>query len=734
MKHVKALLAFLTLLIMASGVSGCSHDGGSADDKASADADKTGSFVSEDDGVYLSTISGISVSDEDVQYAQFAFARDGKVYFIVSVVDEETGDSTDCLRCFDEITGEIEGEDVYFTDEEEELNVFDIAPCGDDGYVFFAMNYPDKWLGKCSLDGKTTFKKKLSDIPEIRSGAVPQGGIVCDGKNTYITLDKKVIALDEEFKYIDTAAKFDIGGMCAGDDGLLYSVDFLSNNMSTFDPKTCKYEEGIKKIPRANEVFKGGPGEILITNNSTVKSYDIATGCITNLFNLIDVDINSQIFKSVYRDEEGDLHILYQDYGSFADGSEGVCCAKVKRYDAADAPKQKVIRFACYYLNSDIKNVIVRFNQSHPDVRIKVRAYMDDYVEEEDILAAFDKDILDDEKFDVVMLPSENVKKYSSKGFFEDLMPVMENDSSFDLSKYYENIIFATKEGEKLYTFTPGAIISCYLADSEVFGDKEKLTIYDMTEARSKYPDIPFINNGDRDEVFAALLKDDVRAYVGDKEGKYNFDTKEFRALCEFADSFPDWTDEYSEKYSWDNVSNENVKDGKEIIRKVTASMPSDYLLNMKICGKKFRIYGADTRNVKGYVLLPSDSFGIHFKSEHKEEAWEFIKAIADREPMLSWSIFSANKDTFEKCLTELREEGVNIMVDEVLYEIKATDENAALLRDMIENAEVAKTLDGPVMDIIAGEMPAYFAGEKSLDETIKIIQKRVNLYVEENR
>ena len=73
-------------------------------------------------------------------------------------------------------------------------------------------------------------------------------------------------------------------------------------------------------------------------------------------------------------------------------------------------------------------------------------------------------------------------------------------------------------------------------------------------------------------------------------------------------------------------------------------------------------------------------------------------------------------------------------MVDEVLYEIKATDEDAALLRDMIENAEVAKTLDGPVMDIIAGEMPAYFAGEKSLDETIKIIQKRVNLYVEENR
>ena len=734
MKHIKVLLVLLTVLIMAVGVQGCSRKGSSADDKASPDADKTGSFVLEDDGVYLSTISEISVSDEDVQYARFAFARDGKVYFIVSVIDEETGDSTDCLRCFDEVTGEIVGEDVYFTDEEEELDVFDITPCGDDGYVFFAMNYPDKWLGKCSLDGKVILKKKLSDIPEIGSGEVPRGGIVCDGKNTYIRLGKKVVALNEEFKYIDTASKIDVGGMCAGDDGLLYSVDFLSNNMSTFDPKTCKYEEGIKKIPRANEVFKGGPGEILITNNSTVKSYDIATGCITNLFNLIDVDINSQIFKSVYRDDEGDLHILYQDYGSFADGSEGVCCAKVKRYDAADAPEQKVIRFACYYLNSDIKNVIVRFNQSHPDVRIKVRAYMDDYVEKEDILAAFDKDILDDEKFDVVMLPSENVKKYSSKGFFEDLISVMENDSSFDLRNYYENIIFATKEGEKLYTFTPGARISCYLADSEVFGDKEKLTIYDMAEARSKYPDIPFINNGDRDEVFAALLKDDIRAYVGDKEGKYNFDTKEFRALCEFAASFPDWTDEYSEKYSWDNVSNENVKDGKEIIRKVTASMPSDYLLNMKICGKEFRIYGADTRNGKGYVLVPAESVGIHYKSEHKEEAWEFIKAIADREPMPHWSIFSANRDTFDKCLKELKEEGINIMVDEVLYEIKAKDEDVAVLRDMIENAEVAKTLDGPVMDIIAGEMPAYFAGEKSLDETIKIIQKRVNLYVEENR
>ncbi|MBO4679347.1 MAG: hypothetical protein J5626_06725, partial [Lachnospiraceae bacterium] len=55
-------------------------------------------------------------------------------------------------------------------------------------------------------------------------------------------------------------------------------------------------------------------------------------------------------------------------------------------------------------------------------------------------------------------------------------------------------------------------------------------------------------------------------------------------------------------------------------------------------------------------------------------------------------------------------------------------------IRGMLENATLGHSLDNQVYAIVYEEIPAYFAGEKSLDETIKIIQKRVDLYVEENR
>ena len=36
--------------------------------------------------------------------------------------------------------------------------------------------------------------------------------------------------------------------------------------------------------------------------------------------------------------------------------------------------------------------------------------------------------------------------------------------------------------------------------------------------------------------------------------------------------------------------------------------------------------------------------------------------------------------------------------------------------------------------EIITDQAGAYFSGDKSLDETVKLIQDRVNLYINENR
>jgi len=62
------------------------------------------------------------------------------------------------------------------------------------------------------------------------------------------------------------------------------------------------------------------------------------------------------------------------------------------------------------------------------------------------------------------------------------------------------------------------------------------------------------------------------------------------------------------------------------------------------------------------------------------------------------------------------------------------TEADGNIIIDMMEQAIATPELDAKIWDIIEEEVSYYFAGEKTLEETVKILQKRVNLYLEESR
>ena len=60
------------------------------------------------------------------------------------------------------------------------------------------------------------------------------------------------------------------------------------------------------------------------------------------------------------------------------------------------------------------------------------------------------------------------------------------------------------------------------------------------------------------------------------------------------------------------------------------------------------------------------------------------------------------------------------------------SQEEADVIRNIIENG-LLLDWNNPVITIVMEEAPAYFEGQKSLDEVTDIIQNRVQLYVDEN-
>lgn len=65
---------------------------------------------------------------------------------------------------------------------------------------------------------------------------------------------------------------------------------------------------------------------------------------------------------------------------------------------------------------------------------------------------------------------------------------------------------------------------------------------------------------------------------------------------------------------------------------------------------------------------------------------------------------------------------------------VPLTDKEAKLYEDLVNNTKKSGGYNSALMEIITEEAKAYFAGEKSLDETADIIQNRIKTYVNENR
>ena len=153
-----------------------------------------------------------------------------------------------------------------------------------------------------------------------------------------------------------------------------------------------------------------------------------------------------------------------------------LCSVDIKRYDKESAPQSDEIRIACVSMNSDLRTVINDYKLAHPDIRVKIKSYMDDYKDTSDMYAAIDRDIIDNVNYDIWILSGLAVNKYSSKGLFEDLMPYIENDSSFDLSRYYERALLSQKKDGRLYVMDAarGSNIFVGSVDYEVYYDAYK--------------------------------------------------------------------------------------------------------------------------------------------------------------------------------------------------------------------------------------------------------------------
>lgn len=162
--------------------------------------------------------------------------------------------------------------------------------------------------------------------------------------------------------------------------------------------------------------------------------------------------------------------------------------------------------------------------------------------------------------------------------------------------------------------------------------------------------------------------------------------------------------------------------------------------------------------------------WGISAGCEDKEAAWSFVRQLllpsAGEEEIESTiydlQYFPIHKEAFDRCLEPqyfIYEDGtyavdrdgkpiedpksmivIPSMMDNsnplqmVVYELAPSETQMERFWTLYNSIDQMSSTDSALLEIILEQAEEYFAGDKSLDETADLIQRRASLYVNENR
>ena len=249
-----------------------------------------------------------------------------------------------------------------------------------------------------------------------------------------------------------------------------------------------------------------------------------------------------------------------------------------------------------------------------------------------------------------------------------------------------------------------------------------------------EHKDSLLLANYTKQNALKLFLQYSMDSYYDVTTGECNFDGEEFRNLLKVVDCFP-----ISSTYE-DFQSSKYAKDEILLILEYCPRQDSLYSYRA-LFGEDVTFIGYPTSTGSGNVAgVGNGVYTINAASEHKEEAWQFIREflLEEYQNKIALSI-PINKKAFEQQLMDAMNKEINDKVSGSFYDImlkeqQLSEEDAQTLRDMVYGVTRNNSYDYQMMNLILEEAESYFSGQKSLDEVVAIIQNRAQLYVDENK
>ena len=634
-----------------------------------------------------------------------------------------------------------------------------------------------RFLCRLDSEGNCLFSK---DITEQAGRDVSLDRLAVDAQGRiYIFVDNGEILLytgdgdyhgSVSYSSPDSPAPAWIVGACDGADGKYYvcigrrSVDIAGGNtegndarcsLIELDFESAKLFEIAENLPDINGLCAGRqPDEgfigesddsgnrydLLLYDNIAVYGYNFAAqksdsgSAGEELFVWMDSDINGYCVTNLYLLEDGRLCATVEDWIN-----DDRVIVLLKRTKAEEVPlrEELVIVTVDGEKSSNLAAMAVKFNRGNSRYHLTVKNYAS--------LTDLYNAVLTGEPMDLIDLSGVNVQRLAVQGFFEDLAPLLDRSELFDRADFVDGILDAYTFDGTLVGIPTAFYLRTVVGNSARLENKTGLALEELLSMADRYPGTKAFDGVTKEEMMQYLMMFNEDTFIDWDTGTCHFDSEIFKAVLAFVSQFPDSAESGKEEASLPT----RIQNGEVLFAIEEMTTFSAFQEPAEMFGENAACVGFPTADGRGgHLLITGDAYAIAAVSEHKEGAWSFIEDFLTREKGEFYYItLNTNFTTFKKILYKDIEDTIEIgsqyessrfprriYEDGWMFQWHAlTWDEVNVILELIPDATPFFSVENDqIIKIINEEAPAYYSGQKEVDDVAGIIQNRVQLYVSE--
>ncbi len=639
----------------------------------------------------------------------------------------------------------------------------------DGGYSEYMHNEQRMYLRTLNADGTEKARIDLGVLRADDSDYFYINSVEADGAGRiYCTRDQSVSILDGSGKLLGTIEGdtwFD--QLIRMGDGSVAAIFWgeEGQSMATIDPEGLKLGEPVR-VP--NGIYNlaqnfSGDYDFCYTDGSNFMGYKLADGKQEKILNWINCDVDNANSGSTVVLPDGRVMTTEltwdKDYTHAS-----VRLVFLKKVPASTVPQKTKLTFATQSLNYQARSAIVEFNRKNTEYRIELRDYSE-YNTEEDYSAGLTKlttEIMAGNVPDILDLNGLPIDKLASRGLLLDLYPLLDADPELGRDAIFPSVLRALEQNGKLYRTASGFQISTVVGAASVVGDRPGWTMDQFKKALASMPEgcVPFNQYTTRGEILDQMLRMAMGELIDWDTGKCSFDSPVFRDILEFSAGFPESFDWENYEYTEDDDEPNRIAAGRQMLMQVYLDDFNTLQMYNAMFGGEATFIGYPVSEGVGSALSPNEGgYAISSSCAAPEAAWQFVRKSFTKEyqTQYGWG-FPSNRAAFDERLKDAmtpeyqKDMNGNFILDENGEKIEISrggwgwgsltvefyalkQDEADQIMEIINTAtRVQDQSDNELMEIITQDTAPYFAGQKSLNDVVKQLQSKMNIYINEQR